>query len=402
MRKRIAIINFPTEIQHNWGCKASNKGFLRTIEDKYPGCVLRTHQIHFQTPEILVPRDTAEFEPFVKKLAYLKWREFPDLEWADIVILNGEGSIHEFNDEKTNDFVYLKLLTVFAAHTLFGKQIMIVNHTIDFHGEQFNQIVKTVYPLCSYISVREPISQRKLSSIGIHSEITGDSVFLLPDTNINQKELLSRLQLPGEYYCFFLSQSVEVDPGYLKQLCQKIWNTTKLPAVFFILSQKEKEVLEGLKGSDIPCQVIDHFIEPEEIINVLKNARFCLSGRFHAAIFSVLANTPFIGFRANTHKIAGLVEMLGYTIPEMILGQTEDSDIISAIKTILENRDSIKSSLMESVLKIKQMTLDNNVSALELTDTIPSFSRSIKDETEFLKQNINRKLRRSIYRLAVP
>ncbi|MFC1937093.1 polysaccharide pyruvyl transferase family protein [Chloroflexota bacterium] len=398
MRKRITLINFPTEIYYNWGCKASCKGLRKIVEEKYPGSILRTHPIHFELPNIRIPRDPEKWEPFISRLADLDWREFPDMKWADIVILDGEGSIHEFNDERTNDFAYLKLLAIFAAKRLFGKQTMIVNHSLDFQSETFKNIAQTVYSTCDYISVREQISQRKALSIGIHAELTGDSVFLLPERNISQAELKEKFRVPDKYYCFFLSQLIDVAPDYLNQLCQNIWTTTKLPAVFFILSQREKDVLQNIRDSDTPFQVIDYFVEPEDIIAVLKSASFSLSGRFHAAVFSTLANTPFIGFRANTHKIAGLVEMLGYQIPEMIFGETDISDIISAIKTIFENRDNMKSDLRESVLKIKQMTMENNVAVLELTNPSSSLSRKIQDELEFSEQRINRKLGRSIYR----
>jgi polysaccharide pyruvyl transferase WcaK-like protein len=156
-------------------------------------------------------------------------------------------------------------------------------------------------------------------------------------------------------------------------------------------AQREKNVIKDIRTSNIPCTIIDYFVEPEEIIEVLKHADFCLSGRFHATIFSALANTPFIGFRANTHKIAALIEMLEYPIPELILGETDISKIIFYVKMILENKNSIKSSLGENVSKAKKISKENNIKVLEGKNIKKSLIKKIRDEVEFLIQSINPK-----------
>jgi hypothetical protein len=138
MRKRILMLNYPTEIEGNWGCKASCKGLKKIVEEKYPGCLIRAHPMHFRTPSMEIPRDPGDFEQFITNLATLEWEGYPDFEWADIVILDGEGSIHEFSEKKNNDFAYLKLINIYAAKKFFGKQTMIVNHTIEFKTVNIN------------------------------------------------------------------------------------------------------------------------------------------------------------------------------------------------------------------------------------------------------------------------
>jgi polysaccharide pyruvyl transferase WcaK-like protein len=364
MAKNILMLNYPTEISDNWGCKASYEGLQALVEAKYPGSKFRCHPIHFRVPDVPIPRDPAKFNDFIEYLSAIGWQEYTDFVWADVLILNGEGSLHEFADPAVNDFIYLKLLSIYAAKIKYGKKTMIVNHTLDFAGAEFKTLVRTVYPTCNYISVREPKSKKLLDSMGIEAALSADTAFIYPVNRSIQNGIQELPPIPESYYVFFIAQLIDVDPGYFVEVCKEIWHAYKLPAVFFVLSEREKRVVDCLKGSGIPYVKVDYFVEPSCIISVLEQAMFCLSGRFHAAIFSALANTPFIGFRSNTFKIAGLIELLNYPLPEMLFGTTGVDDIVSAIKVLLTNRQSIKAKLLRNVQSAQELARTTNVKVL--------------------------------------
>lgn len=359
--KRIVLLNFPTEIGSNWGCTASCAGFRQVLKKCYPAVCLREHAIHFRVPERSIPRNPDEMDSYIRYLAEEAWEEYPDLKWADLVILDGEGSIHEFTDARRNDFVYLKLVNIYAAKALYGARTMIVNHTIDFRSDQFAAVVKKVYPTCDYISVREPISQRALAKLGVCAHLTSDTAFLVQPSPTGLDGLRRRFSIPEDFYVFFLSQLTTVDPLYLKVLCKAICDHTGRPVCFFVLSDNEKRVVATLAGSDIPHVVIDEFVEPGDIVDALAHAEFCLSERFHATIFSVVAQTPFMGFRSNTYKIAGLIEMLGHPVPELVLGETPISEVLSRITFLRDNHSTIKANLARQLPRAVELARTQNI-----------------------------------------
>ena len=58
---------------------------------------------------------------------------------------------------------------------------------------------------------------------------------------------------------------------------------------------------------------INHFnycdVEFIDIVVILENSNFIVSGRHHLNVFSLLAKKPFIPFESNTWKIKGLCEL---------------------------------------------------------------------------------------------
>lgn len=363
----VLVMNFPTEIKHNWGCKASVIGLENVLRKSYHSAKFKYYKTYFAEPKIPVPRDPNKFSDYIEKLAAIRWKEFAFLDWADIVIFDGEGTIHEHDSEKVNSYIYHKLLTIYAAKVKYGKKTMIVNHTVDFYTDEFKQFIKTIYPTCDYLSVREPKSQKLLSKIQIDSVLTADTAFLYTkdlakksNFGRNRFRIKKLPETPDKYYVFFISQLINVDPSYFLNLTDEIYKKYKTVPFFFVTSKKEKEIIKSIIH-ELPCIVVDIFAEPDCIINILKNADFCLSGRFHACVFSALANTPFIGFRSNTFKISGLIEALNYTIKELEFAKTPVDEIIETISHIKANKKQICKELEQNVLKQKILAGSTNV-----------------------------------------
>lgn len=364
----VLVMNFPTEITQNWGCKASIVGLDSVLKGVYPLSNFKSHEIFFGLPDIPVPRDPAKFHDYIEYLDSIDWKEFSDFGWADVVIFDGEGTIHEHDDYKTNSYIYLKLLTIYAAKIKYEKKTAIVNHTLDFNSIEFEGFVKTVYPTCDYLSVREPKSKELLARMGITANLTADTAFIYTDklameSMFHQATLKTNnsFKIPERYYVFFIAQLIDVAPSYFVKLCRAIWKAFNIPAVFFILSDREKRVVESIRATEVPHIVIESFVEPSYIIEVLRGAEFCLSGRFHTTIFSALANTPFIGFRSNTFKIAALIQALNYPFREMIFGETSIDEIINTIAEIKESKNEIKENLEGNVKSQQRLAVTTNV-----------------------------------------
>ena len=205
----VLAINFPTEITQNWGCKASSVGMDSVLRRAFPLSKIRCHKIYFDLPDIPVPRDPSKFLDYIEYLDSIGWKEFSDFAWADIIIFNGEGTIHEHNDCKINSYIYLKLITIYAAKIKYGKKTAIVNHTLDFSSAEFKEFVKTVYPICDYLSVREPKSKELLAQMGITASLTADTAFIYTEklaVESRFRHTVSKakksVEIPEKYYVF--------------------------------------------------------------------------------------------------------------------------------------------------------------------------------------------------------
>lgn len=207
----------------------------------------------------------------------------------DLVLVNGEGSIH--NSATRHRTRQLCKLGPFAAREL-GVPVHLVNSTI----AALDKAALNDLRHFSSISVRETVSCRYLQDYGLKSEV-------VPDLS------LGHAAPPVEERKAVLVTDSIVDPAahVLEETAERISGR------FISFQKKKRSLLEKLtfrgkantpiKGANLP-RALERDLD--RILRDFSGCQVLLTGRFHAFCLAILSRTPVIAVESNTHKIGAM------------------------------------------------------------------------------------------------
>lgn len=172
------------------------------------------------------------------------------LKKVDLVIVNGEGSIHDDLRpdllEIAKEYPSVLVNSVFQNNTILNG----INHFL-------------------HISVRESYSAKELKKIGIHAEIIPDIIF---SNNFIKNYITSQ----KNNQVLITDSVLNEDENYL---FQRYNNYIQL-----ISNRPDKETIKIISKSSAIC-----------------------TGRLHGVVLAAMLNIPFSAYSSNTHKIKGLL-----------------------------------------------------------------------------------------------
>jgi polysaccharide pyruvyl transferase WcaK-like protein len=259
--KNILILN-NTEKYHN-GCKS----------------VINYFRNYFSMENLVVSKNT---KPNIKKIS---------LEKIDVVILNGEGTMHDDSENA------IKFLEILKEAKIKGCKTMLVNSVWQNNSVETTHLLKYV----DYISVREIKSKTEILKY-VDKEI-----------------------------------DINLDLSYYKNIDDLKYNNSHniVAGNRFGLKSENRPKIQDI-GED---GNIDIFTQGwDEIVSILKKSKLLVTGRHHEMYAACKANCPFIVLEGNTHKNSGLFETFGINLP--VLKQDASSqEIINCIKIIDNYRD---------------------------------------------------------------
>ncbi len=240
---------------------------------------------------------------FIKDKIYFEQNllEFFDKnkEIYDIILINGEGTIHgKQNADKKKVNEILQFIKKIKKKS--DTPIIIFNSSISSLNIKQLKILKLV----NKIYVREEISYRYLKKNNIVSKIIPDFLSLMkfdkqgkgPKTIVTDSSIRAKTNFLRE---FSKENNFSYQPllynnyfRYLRFLIIKIFLPLRLSLpIKFFLSMKMRYVLKFLQN--------------------FENSKFVITGRFHAIFIAIAAKKPFYTFEGDTHKVRGLIKMIG-------------------------------------------------------------------------------------------
>lgn len=247
------------------------------------------------------------------------------LEWADIVIVNGEGSIVHGTDRYgvyRMSGLYI-LFMLYLAKEAFHKETYIINHTVDPDNMEAKEIIQNIYPFLDGVYVREKFSLDVLHQSGIRN------AELVPDALFSYNFQKNRCEIPE-----FLKEQIDFDKPYIclgdSSGIRNNFNTINwnVENVYESLIEKLKEkfgqviLVDGFGGSHNALNAAaDKCCIPsvniwncsfEQLYRVLEGADIFISGRWHASIISLMSHTPILLWGADSHKTKGLYNIIDY------------------------------------------------------------------------------------------
>lgn len=365
MREKIVLLNY-TGNEDNWGCQATSKQLLKLLRrfndfiEVYRVEIFSSEKKSLTFFDDLFIRfklkliNNKIFETNVLLIKILKFilfnislnrMKYKNLNTCKKVILNGEGSIHGNSKNSISLF-----FDVWLSKKIFNKEVIVVNHTLQFDNSQSKRLIKKAYNNIDKFIIREPYSLENIKEIGINNvNIAGDAAFLEEScSNDMLNAILKSNNLEkNNYIC--ISGSATLEKMSLNKhidLLNEISRNFKVPIVLFASTNIDRRRMKELKKNIPELILFDNYrYEYKEIIGVIKNCLIHLTGRFHPMIFSIITSTPFVAYHSNTIKMNGVLNMIDYPLEAIDLYNMDSNKIIKKLQYVLNNQRSISNDL---------------------------------------------------------
>ena len=253
-------------------------------------------------------------------------------ERADVVVLNGEGSIY-----RTNLSAVRELFLAWLAKTRLGIPTVYVNGGIHLTGVMplLPAMVRTTLPTLDAVAVREQPSLRNLLEYlpDLDARLFPDSAFAFTPDDARSSDAVEavRRQLGGSpYFCFDPgAMPVDARPGGNSALHQLVVTLEQnaIRAVF-ISSGPGDRYIEAVAG-ETGALYVDAITDYRRFMALVSGAQFLVSGRYHNVILAAIMGCPSIALGSTSHKVHGACEML-----ENVVGSPYDG---TALRRDLES-----------------------------------------------------------------
>lgn len=222
---------------------------------------------------------------------------------SQIVIVNGEGSFH--HDRKS------ALILAQSAAFCRDRNIpcVLINSVYQGNGPEMAHFVRQFH----LVFVRETLSQAELGRLGIASEVVPDLTLSHPNlseasrngmiiTDSSDDDATSQL---GRFF-------TQVDGAELASLFRPISTAHALrmltARMFGKRAPKRWRFEQSQFSRSRPHPFSAAPLDPTHVLlNRVSSATLIVTGRFHLVCLALLARTPFIALRGNTHKIEGML-----------------------------------------------------------------------------------------------
>lgn len=255
-----------------------------------------------------------------------------NLSKVDIVIVNGEGTLHHAQTRAK------ELVTIGKyVKEKYNKPIVLINATYQDNGEEIADYMKYF----DLIYVRETLSKNDLERYSIKSFVVPDMTFYSKyDTS---RKIISNkigvtdsvyLDLSEELYKTSLKKGYNYLPALtdMKLRINNIENVLRF--IKYVVYKAIKRVLNlfGYKLNHQSIRTFYYINGYENYIKQIANLNFLIVARYHSLCFALKTNTPFVAIKSNSHKIEGMLEDMGIG-QERIKSKQEIENVINSIFT---------------------------------------------------------------------
>ncbi len=334
--KKQVVLLLDNRLDENWGSQATTTELVRGLQATYPGATIngirrteiRDPKWAFSLGYRWAPRGPISNwrDPLGKVGARLLMRKWQSaLENADLVVVNGEGTLHP----QPQAFAWLSIIDKILASRKCP--VWVVNCSIELGDGSMSGLLDRVLTRVDRLVLREPVSFRLAIERGWNAELGTDCAFLAAaDSGERVSSWLSNQGIQGEFAVVTGSANagawaIESVREWIQALMQR-----NLKIVFAASTPTDHRLYERLE-LDCPLfssKEIDHLA----MISLIGRASLHVGGRFHPTIFAACAGTPFVCIDGETHKMFALMELLG--TPGQLFSPEDANGITGAINCL--------------------------------------------------------------------
>lgn len=295
------------------------------------------------------------------------------LTWADIVYINGEGNIVQGTDKYGKYRIGARYLLFMAwvSKFKFKHPTIIVNHCVDPGNVNAFEMIEEIYPHLDEVIVRDPLSLCVLKNHNIYNaKWAPDALFSFKTSDFWEpsNEIKTQIDFSKPFICIGDSSGIKNNYNQVK------WDVI---SVFSVIIERLKKIVPQIifvdgysGGNELINQVIKNnnigFVNTQncsykDLFQVLRRSEVFVSGRWHASILCVLANTPIVSYGADSHKTRSLYTILDYpyrffetsSLPANI------DELVETVEKVIDNKINIKKDFDEKMRYISKNAFQN-------------------------------------------
>lgn len=310
MSEKVLLINDTEDVYH-WGCYGTSHAIKQQLIEKglQLTATVPVYDVHKLSYYALNTNEYGTKETFCERLPEIAAK----MEACDLIIVNGEGTIHDFSG-----YARALLFLIYAGKTFFGKKVNLINHSC-FPNSDDPEVInfyKNAYEKCDFITAREKRSVENIThQLGVKCSLAFDS---LPLTAKRVERNLSRM-IPEPYVC--VSGAVNYKHHRSEAIAKRLMKEYPGHRFIYLAGSKEEGIhFEEPIVYDSLKQFIPHIemygaTSFEEWLSIIKHASLLISGRYHYTIGGMCTGTPMVYFPSNTPKIDVIAEEYGLPKP---------------------------------------------------------------------------------------
>lgn len=309
---RVVLLNDTSDWYH-WGCTGTSTALRQVmtalghpvtsipIRDTYNLC---------EGPKTLADFDRAEsFERFRRANPLVIAR----VEDADIVVVNGEGTLHG-TSEPVRNLLYL----AYAAKRHMGRNVHIVNHSCypeddsSISDVMAQALYKKVYSAMDYVAIREHLSLGLVSRLGIPAALAFDCLPIYIAENYTPPGGTGRRSLVVSGSATIDRLNLQGLVAYLRSMLRRGFEITVLTGARAFPAADDHRFLAALEAAMPEGWTHNDAASMDEWLDCISDASLLVSGRFHHSVAAAALDTPFVTMSSNTPKIQGMLEMIDH------------------------------------------------------------------------------------------
>ena len=255
------------------------------------------------------------------------------LQGADLVVLNGEGSVY-----RTNLSAIRELFIAWLCKCHLGIPTIFVNATVHLTDVMpiLPAMVRKTLPVLDAVAVREPLSLRNLAHYAprVAVQLIPDSAFALTSDDARETSLSDSIRArigDSPYFCFDPGpMPIDHRPGRRSALYRLIEGLKDVTAdAVFVRSDPADGYVEEI-AKETNSLYIDAAVDYREWMTLVRDAQFLLTGRYHNPILAAIMGCPSMTLGSSSHKVHGGCEML-----EIIGTPYDGTDLLSQTSSMV-------------------------------------------------------------------
>jgi polysaccharide pyruvyl transferase WcaK-like protein len=314
----------------NWGSQATTNSLVMLLQTRFPGAELRGLPRSACRPEGQIKRTLATWlvqkgSSWAVDALSAPWRD--QFEWADLVVVNGEGTLHP------QPQALRWICTVTALAKRYSKPYWIVNSSLKCLGDPTQPLFAGLFKGADHVAAREPVSFREMTALTPSAVQAADCAWLTdPAPESEARAIVSSAGIVGRFAVMTGSASVHKWPIEHQTSVVDALRARGLDVLYTFSDKKDESIAGQLGLTAITHNEADY----RQLTTVQSLAEIVVGGRFHPTILSALVGTPFVAVPSNTHKMAGVMEMLG--TPELLCDFSSLDKVVPTINRVLDDR----------------------------------------------------------------
>ncbi|MBT8580100.1 polysaccharide pyruvyl transferase family protein [Polynucleobacter paneuropaeus] len=355
--KHALLINYTANSYH-WGCYGTSVEIFRTLTEK--GYLVETVGVADIAELNLYNFNHEGIEDgklFIKILQKNE-RLFRLVMATDLIIVNGEGSIHGFGKAPLN-LLYL----IFILKNYLNKKVHLINSAIfpnsipdaaldQNSAKLVDSLYQTTLKGLDLIVPRDQKSALNLQGLNL-SFVQGFDC--LPRFIARQNLVNSASRNHG----YLISGGIALSKKQIKILAELLKPKIDLSKPIYFLSgakslpvDSDKTQFEQLR-EHLPQIEWLYANSMQEWLVYIARAECLISGRFHHTMAAATLGTPFLALSSNTPKIQAALEMLDLSDSLIELGaETGDDHADYAISTLLHHPSVVRIEKIQEVIEL--------------------------------------------------